>query len=577
MGSMAYKMKKYEGGTERKRKVPSFSVDDEEFLFTSVPVAVTSWVLESIGFRELIDSSVEWDVTQCDVTPGDAAKAMVMTMSMGPERPAIENVSGQFDHEPLSLYFDSIERKEQLDPDMLARTLTKIHEAGEDRLFMSTSAAMRAFFGVKTRALRSDTTSVSVWGEYDVYDENGYASVIGSDDERAPEAGALYITRGYSKDKRPDLKQYMLGDVVDDNGIQWLSKVLDGNTADPLWNKECLEILRDTLQNDRLVYVADSKVVNDPLITSMLDDGIMFLSRCPANFSDQLLDRTLMSFDLDDLQPIENISPRKKAAKRRITSTDLEYKGKKLRAVLVETSTLAGKGEKAIQKAEQDFINSIDSFDKEYNCRPDAEKALERFRKKHSKGIFDISAEYDHQIVEKRPRGRPRADGTDIRRSDRWTVDISYKIDEQKAEVLRRRKSYLMLITNVPTPEQDPELGLNDEDLVRMYASEWRVEWNFKGKKRPIMVERLFMKDVGRAEALITIVNIAALVRAMVQLLIRRGVDELDDSDLPRLGRWGAKLQRNVTADYFMEACRKCMIRYDPRLNQCRFFNNADD
>lgn len=96
------------------------------------------------------------------------------------------------------------------------------------------------------------------------------------------------------------------------------------------------------------------------------------------------------------------------------------------------------------------------------------------------------------------------------RRFDRWTEDISYRINEEGAEILRRRKSYLMLITNVPDRDRDPEHGLSDEDLVRMYASEWRVEWNFKGKKRPIMVERLFMKDVGRAEALITIVNIAA-------------------------------------------------------------------
>lgn len=135
----------------------------------------------------------------------------------------------------------------------------------------------------------------------------------------------------------------------------------------------------------------------------------------------------------------------------------------------------------------------------------------------------------------------------------------------------------MMLISNVPAPEEDAEVGLSDEDLVRLYAAEWRVEWNFKGKKRLIMVERLFMKDVGRAEALITIVNIAALVRAIIQLLMRRSVDSLTDEELPELDRWGAKLQRNVTADYFMEACRKCIIRYDPGMNQCRFFNNADD
>ena len=381
---MAYKMKTYEAGTGKKLSTPSFSVDKEEFLFTSIPVAVTSWVLESIGFREL----TRWSVgTSHDVTsPPVAAKAMVMTMSMGPERPAIENVSAQFDHEPLQLYFDSIGAKEQLDPNVLARTLTKIHEASADRLFMSTSVAIRTFFGVKSRAVHSDTTSVSVWGDYDVYNEDKEAWVINSNDTREYEQGALYITRGYSKDKRPDLKQYMLGDAVDDDGIPWVSNVLDSNTADRKWNMECLEILKETLQDEKMVYVADSKLVIDPLVNMMLDDGIMFLSRCSANFDDLLLDKTLMSFDLGQLRPMENISERKKAAKRRITSTTLDYKGRKLRAVLVETSTLAGKGEKAVEKAEADFRNSISSFKKEYNCRQDAEKAFNRFAKKHSKG-----------------------------------------------------------------------------------------------------------------------------------------------------------------------------------------------
>ena len=75
MGPMAYNMKTYEAGTEKKLSAPSFSVDKEEFLFTSIPVAVTSWVLEPIGFRELINTMVSWDVTHCDVTPGDATNA----------------------------------------------------------------------------------------------------------------------------------------------------------------------------------------------------------------------------------------------------------------------------------------------------------------------------------------------------------------------------------------------------------------------------------------------------------------------------------------------------------------------
>lgn len=554
-----------------------FTEDDDVEAYTSLPVAVSSWVLESIGFTEMVNGMVRWDPKQCEMTPGDAAKALILALSMGAERPAVENLAKRFEDEPLQLYFGSITDRKDLDPDTLARNLTRIHIAGEERLFMNTSAAMRAQFGIKSRAIHSDTTSVSVYGKYDVYDADGNGYVIDADGNRVPEPRALYITRGYSKDHRPDLKQYMLGDAVDDNGIPWVSKVMDGNTADPTWNRQCLDLLEDVLKQERMYYVADSKVVNDPLVTRMMENGTMFLSRCPSNFNESLLEKTLMSFDLSKLEAIPNLSSQKKAATRRICGTTLEYKGRKLRGVLVETSTLAGKGEKAVKKAEEDFLNSLKSFQKDYNCKPDAEKAFSRFEKKHSKGIFDISAEYKHQIVEKRTPGRPRKDGTDIRRYDRWTVNVTFSLNPQRSEVLRRKKNHILLISNIPTPEEDAEAGMDDEGLVKCYGNQWRVERGFMGKKRPVMVERLFMKDPGRAAALITIVNIAALVRAVVQLLMRRGIDALSDEELPDLGRSGAKLQRNATYDYFMESCMNCRIRYDPYTNKCRFFNNFAD
>ena len=570
-------MKRHIAGSTERIRAPIFSTDTDEFLFTALPVAVSSWVLESIGFREMINSAVEWDAFQCDVSPGDAAKSMVLAMAMDAERPALENMNTCFEHEPLNLYFTSVGDRSQLSPDMYARILTKIHDAGDDKLFSSVSAALRARFGIKTRALHSDTSSVSVEGEYDRYDDDGNAIVTVSGGMTVLDDTAVYITRGYSKDKRPDLKQFMLGDAVDENGIPWISKALNGNTSDSDWNEQCLDLLKETLKNERIIYVADSKLINDPLVSAMMDDDIMFISRCPENFDEKLLERTLMGFDLNALKPMKNTSPRKKATERRIAGMDVDFGGRTLRAVLVETSTLAGKGDAAIDRARSDLENSIAGAQRTYSCRDDAVKAFERFRKKHSKGIFDLNAEYHKDIVEKRPVGRPRKDGGDILRSEVWTLDIHYRENPERVESLRRRKSHIMLLTNVPTPEADPPIGLSDEDVVRFYSNEWKVEWTFKNKKRPVLVRRIYMKDPGRATALITLINIAYLVRAIIQLLLRKGVDSIPAEDLPDLGRGGSKLQKNVTYDYFHMIGKRCFIRYDPAVDRCRFFNNSDD
>mgnify|MGYP001718122556 CR=1 FL=1 len=109
--------------------------------------------------------------------------------------------------------------------------------------------------------------------------------------------------------------------------------------------------------------------------------------------------------------------------------------GVRLRAVIVETSTLKGKGEQAVEKQIASFRKALESFEREYSCEKDAMKAFERFRKKQSKGIVNVSAEYIHDLVESRPRGRPRRDGTDIRRSDRWTVDVKWEVNARRRRV----------------------------------------------------------------------------------------------------------------------------------------------
>ncbi len=75
-----------------------------------------------------------------------------------------------------------------------------------------------------------------------------------------------------------------------------------------------------------------------------------------------------MSVDLNDLQPIERISSRKDAAERRIIETEVVPDGIKLRGMMVEISTLKGKGEQAVGKQIASFEKTLENFEREYNC-----------------------------------------------------------------------------------------------------------------------------------------------------------------------------------------------------------------
>jgi len=51
------------------------------------------------------------------------------------------------------------------------------------------------------------------------------------------ESEALHMNLCFSKDKRPDLKQFNYGLVVSRDGIPLIGEAMDGNTSDKVWNR----------------------------------------------------------------------------------------------------------------------------------------------------------------------------------------------------------------------------------------------------------------------------------------------------------------------------------------------------
>ena len=85
-------------------------------------------------------------------------------------------------------------------------------------------------FKIKQQSCHLDSSSLSVEGDYKL-------SVKREDQEES----IIHITRGYSKDKRPDLKQFVLNMVCwQDGDIPAFLKLGDGNQSD---KKEFAQLL----------------------------------------------------------------------------------------------------------------------------------------------------------------------------------------------------------------------------------------------------------------------------------------------------------------------------------------------
>jgi len=194
------------------------------------------------------------------------------------------------------------------------------------------------------------------------------------------ETEILRITYGYSKDKRPDLKQFLYGLCVTKDGVPVIGEVLDGNTSDRMWNHRMMESLRSRLGNPKdIVYVADSSLVTGPNLRKMKEEGIMFISRLPGIYSieAQLKER---AHEEGGWKEVGVLSKRKDAASYKVSSYKGSIDGIPCRFVVVHSSKLDQRKEKSFErellKAEKGLQKEIEDLQKrEFFCEPDAHEA----------------------------------------------------------------------------------------------------------------------------------------------------------------------------------------------------------
>jgi len=87
--------------------------------------------------------------------------------------------------------------------------------------------------------------------------------------------------RGYSRDKRPDLMQVIIGLVMSREGIPVAHHVFPGNTADIAVFRYAVADLRKRFVVRRVVVVADRGVVSEPLLDALDKEGIGYIVGIP--------------------------------------------------------------------------------------------------------------------------------------------------------------------------------------------------------------------------------------------------------------------------------------------------------
>lgn len=408
---------------------------------------------------------------------------------------------------------------DKLNDDAVGRALDRIFEVGTGKVLSAVALRAVKLFDLDTTHVHHDTTSHSVYGDYDLYGEESHDQ-------------PFVITFGFSKDHRPDLKQLVHSLLCVDAGIPIFSQCENGNLSDKVANRNLIPTMVERMRElgqDNFLYVADSALIT-PDNLALMDDfksGFRFVSRIPASYKecDKAIAKAVREESWHDLGTLseEPSTPKRKPAHYHGFETVVDLYGVWYRALVIHSDAY---DERRVKKLERTLAKDKAEAERlareqekiEYACAPDAQAAVSRL----PKGRF-------HELVgqvEEEPiytTGRPKANGERKIKRTAYRLKISLKPREQAIARARAEAGCFVLVTNEP---EESSGGLSSKELLRAYQDQHSVEQNFGFLKDPVIVNALFLKSPRRIEALGLILVLALMIWRLMERTMRVSLKE---------------------------------------------------
>jgi transposase len=231
-------------------------------------LGIVAGVCDEIGLVAYFDTQDAQDHER--VSLGQAIKAMVLN-GLGFSNRRLYLVPQFFAHKPLDTLLGPGITPEDLNDDRLGRALDWLADHDVTTQFAGLATQARARFGVTAREIHVDTTSFAVEGAY-----------TGTE---VADAQVIAVTYGYSRDRRADLKQWMLALATTvDGDIPLFLRPLDGNASDKQSLLAAVVALQDQLAaapDGPVVFVADSGLYSAGNLQALQRADVRWVSRVP--------------------------------------------------------------------------------------------------------------------------------------------------------------------------------------------------------------------------------------------------------------------------------------------------------
>jgi transposase len=458
----------------------------------------------------LVDTVDGMVTSQMELKPGLAVLAMVIDTLSG--RSPLYRLVDFYEGKDVELLLGSDVQPGLFSDYNLGRALDRIHEAGTQRIFSQIAQNALDVFDIDTRRAHFDTTSISVYGDYDLTDP------------------PFEITYGHRKDKRPDLKQFLVSMLCVDHNIPVFGAAKDGNASDKTLNNELLSSMGTHMATHGLepgayVYVADSAFVTPDNLEKAREKKITFLTRLPATYKEcgHVIQAAVKAGTWIDIGHLAQEATEKRpqayyrAFEGKVILYDVMY-----RAVVVHSSAHDKRRHKRIDRLLAAHRKKLEGIVKQtstpFSCRADAEAAAEKLK---ARGSLYHRLEVDIEEVPRYPRGRPVKGTERIPERYEYVLRTTISEDPRKVAPLRTEAGCFVLLTNMALEEETWPA----RELISLYKDQNGIEKNFGFLKDPVIVNSLFLKKAERIEVLGLVLLVALLIWRLMEHAMRRSLD----------------------------------------------------
>ena len=461
-------------------------------------LGLVAGLYDELAIGKLLDTLIPQDFEQRDVSIGQAVKAMVIN-GLGFTQRTLYLMPKFFQDKPVERLIGVGITAEKLNDTTLGRALDSLYETGITELYSSISAQAVKKLGLDCKTCHIDSTSFHVDGNYNSKEDT--------------ESGVVHLTKGYSRDHRPDLNQLGFQMITNNQaGIPILMEALNGNSVDKTsFNDTVNTHIAQLKESVGLEYlIGDSALYVAQTLKDL--DSSLWISRVPETLKDAR--ESIASIAPDLLETPDVASFR---------SLCMEYAGIKQHWLVIYTPEAHSRAVKNVNKQllkqttqqEKDFQKLCRQ---EFFCQEEAQKALDNFSKKRP--LIEITNEQLIAAPHYETSGRPKKG----QKPSSFTYRIEGSFVVLLAERQRRieRKSCYILATNQLDTEQ-----LTAQDMINKYKDQQKVERGFRFLKDPLfMASTLFLKSPKRIMALTMIMTLSLLIYAALEYRIREALKQ---------------------------------------------------